>query len=138
MVRLRRLRGDSAVGVLSTVFGLTFFLGFLLFATQLSLRLYESSSLGSDAYRAARIVAGDAIQRAGPAAVAAAIAEQTAVLAHRYQASKPEIRWGDPTADDVVLEITIHMHGELVTGLDGVLGLASIHRTARVHREIEP
>ena len=138
MLRLRRLEGERAVGVLSTVFGLTFFLAFLLFATQLSLRLYESSLLGSDAYRAARVVAADRVQKGGPDAIAAAIASQTIYLANRYQADRPEIRWGDPAGDDVVVSVTIHPHGELLAGLDGLLGVSTLHRTARVHRESEP
>lgn len=134
----RRFGNDRGVGVLSTVFGLTFFLGFLLFATQLCLRLYQSSMLDADAYQAARAVARDAVQRGGPAAIAAAMAAQTTRLEERYRSARPSIQWSDAMANDVVVDITIHPPSEVVTGLDSALGLTSIHRTARVHRETEP
>ena len=129
---------DRGVGVFSTVFSLTIFLGFLLFATQLSLRLYQSSTLGADAYRSARAVADGSVQRSGPAIITAVMARETARLQSRYGADGAVVRWGDSATADVLLEVTIHPRNELLGGLDGVLGLRAIHRTARVHRETEP
>ena len=135
---LERLRGTRAAGLLSAVFGLAFFLAFMLFATQISVRLYASATITDDAYRAARIVAGGSVQRQGPDGVAAAVEAQTARLRDRYGALAPEIAWGPLDGDQVVLTLTVFPHGELIGGLDGLLGFDSIQRTVRVHREAAP
>jgi hypothetical protein len=135
---LERLRGTRAAGLLSAVFGLAFFLAFMLFATQISVRLYASATITDDAYRAARIVAGGAVQRQGPNGVAAAVEAQSARLRDRYGALTPEIVWGPLDGDQIVLSLTVHPNGELIGGLDGLLGFDSIQRTVRVHREVGP
>jgi len=134
----RAPRRERGVGVLSSTFGLAFFLGFLLFATQLTLRLYTSSTLAADAYRAARLVAGDGVQRAGPAAVQAAMGSEEARLARRYGPGRLRVTWDATDATDVVLTVSLRPDGELVGGLDRILGFTTITRTARVHREVVP
>ena len=133
--RFRRARG---VGLLSAVFGLAFFLAFMLFATQISVRLYASATITDDAYRAARVVAGDSVQRQGRDGVAAAMEAQSARLRERYDALTPEITWGPLDGDQILLTLTVHPRGELIGGLDGLLGFDTIQRTVRVHREVGP
>ncbi len=135
---LERLRGTRAAGLLSAVFGLAFFLAFMLFATQMSVRLYASATVTDDAYRAARIVAGESVQRQGPDGVAAATEAQSARLRDRYGKLTPEITWGPLDGDQIVLTLTVHPHGELIGGLDRLLGFHEIQRTVRVHREVGP
>lgn len=135
---LDRFRGTRGAGVLSALFGLTFFLAFMLFATQISVRLYASSTITDDAYRAARVVAGEAVQRQGPDGVAAAMEAQSTRLRDRYSTLAPEITWGPPDAEQIVLTLTVHPRGELIGGLDRLIGLDTIERTVRVHREVAP
>jgi hypothetical protein len=124
--------------LLSAVFGLAFFLAFMLFATQISVRLYASATITDDAYRAARIVAGESVQRQGPDGVAAAMDAQSARLRDRYRPLTPEITWGPLDGDQILLTLTVHPQGELIGGLDGLLGFDTIERTVRVHREVGP
>ena len=135
---IERLRGTRGAGVLSAMFGLAFFLAFMLFATQISVRLYASPTITDDAYRAARVVAGESVQRQGPDGVAAVIEAQSARLRERYNALAPEITWGPIDVDQITLTLTVHPHGELIGGLDGLLGFDTIRRTVRVHREVGP
>jgi hypothetical protein len=124
--------------LLSAVFGLAFFLAFMLFATQISVRLYASATITDDAYRAARIVAGESVQRQGPDGVAAAMDAQSTRLRDRYGALTPEITWGPLDGEQILLTLTVHPQGELIGGLDGLLGFDTIERTVRVHREVGP
>jgi hypothetical protein len=133
-----RFRGTRGAGLLSAVFGLAFFLAFMLFATQISVRLYASATITDDAYRAARVVAGESVQRQGRDGVAAAMEAQSARLRDRYGALTPEIKWGPLDGDQILLTLTVHPRGELVGGLDGLLGFDTIQRTVRVHREVGP
>ena len=134
----KRFRGTRAAGLLSAVFGLALFLAFMLFATQISVRLYASATVTDDAYRAARVVAGGSVQRQGPVGVAAAMEAQSTRLRDRYGTLTPEISWGPLDGDQVVLTLTVHPNGELIGGLDGLLGFDTIQRTVRVHREVGP
>ncbi len=134
----KRFRGTRAAGLLSAVFGLAFFLAFMLFATQISVRLYASATITDDAYRAARVVAGESVQGQGPVGVAAAMEAQSTRLRDRYGTLTPEITWGPLDGDQVVLTLTVHPNGELIGGLDGLLGFDKIQRTVRVHREVGP
>jgi hypothetical protein len=124
--------------LLSAVFGLAFFLGFMLFATQISVRLYASATVTDEAYRAARVVAGESVQRQGPDGVAAAMEAQSTRLRDRYGTLTPEIAWGPLDGDQIVLTLRLHPHGELIGGLDRLLGFDKIERTVRVHRETAP
>ena len=135
---ITRCREARGVGLLSAVFGLAFFLAFMLFATQISVRLYASSTITDDAYRSARIVAGDAVQRQGASGVAAAMEAQSARLRVRYGKLTPKISWGPPDADQITLTLTVHPRGEVIGGLDRLLGFDAIERTVRVHRETSP
>ena len=135
---IERFRGTRGAGLFSAVFGLAFLLAFMLFATQISVRLYASSTIADDAYRSARIVAGGAVQRQGATGVALAMEAQSARLRDRYRDLVPEITWGPPDADQIVLTLTVHPRGELIGGLDNLLGFDTIERTVHVHRETSP
>jgi len=125
--------GDRGAGLLSTSFGILFFLGFLFFAVQLLFNLYATSVVTSTAYDAARDVAtkghqpteadcDDAIVRAN---------EHLGRYADRVQFTC------DITSNlDVV---TVHVHAEnprfLGPTIDTLVGYDVIDRTVSVRVE---
>lgn len=127
----QRERGS---GLLATSLGLLFCLGFVLLLTTVAVHAYASSSVGLDARRAARHVAGDDVQRGGPAAVDAAMAAESARLTARYRAAAPEVHWSiDGDAVEVVVSVDAPGPGGELASL---LGLGRITRHALVRREV--
>lgn len=116
-------------GVLSSAFGLLFFLLFLLGAVQLLYSLYVSSVVTDAAYSAARHVAGHIVDD-GPAAEARARARFDQAVG-ALEASLVITYDGD----DVVVRVQASPPGLLPPGLGEALPYRHIDRTIRVRIE---
>lgn len=99
MSRTSTRSADDGVGLLSSIVGVTVFLVLLLFAVQLALNLYATSTVTTVAYDAARKVAGS---DGGPSSTQEAELAARSLLG-RFEANGGTLtfRW-DTTRDDVV------------------------------------
>lgn len=132
-----RAAGDRGAGLLATTFGLAMFLGFVLFATQLTVNLLARTAVTAETLDAARRVARASVQTAGPDAVRAAQAAELARLRDRFSRFDPDPDLAfvdDPTF--VVLTVAVDHPEPVLAGLDRALGLGTIERTVRVRREV--
>jgi hypothetical protein len=131
----RRGRGDAdtGAGLLSTSFGILFFLGFLFFAVQLLFNLYATSVVTSATYDAARQVATSPHHPATADELDAAVAHARQLLGG--YADRASFDW-DLSNPDVV---KLHVHAVnprlLGAGLDSLVGLDVIDRTVEVRVE---
>jgi hypothetical protein len=124
---------DRGAGLLSTSFGLLFFVGFLFFAVQLLFNLYSTSVVTSAAYDAARSIATAPQQPVTPRQLDDAV-EHARSLLGRYR-DRAAFDW-DLTDPDVV---RLHVHAVnprmLAPPLDHLVGFDSIDRTVVVRVE---
>jgi hypothetical protein len=127
------VRRDRGAGLLSTSFGILFFVGFLFFAVQLLFNLYSTSVVTSAAYDAARSVATSRSQPVTQQQLDAAIDHARSLLG-RYQ-DRATFEW-DLTNPDVV---RLHVHAVnprlLAPPLDQLVGFDVIDRTVVVRVE---
>ena len=95
---------EAGTGLVGAIVGVTIFLVLLLYAVQVALNLYATSTVTAVAFDAARQVAGSS---GGPEATAAAESRAREML-DRYEedGGTLEFEWNTERADVVVLEIT--------------------------------
>jgi hypothetical protein len=102
------MRDEAGTGMVASVVGVTAFLCLLLFATQLVLNLYATSTVTAAAFDGARIVAG---ARGGPAAEAEAEAHIRSLLSRYAAPGRLDLHWSyrdtdaEPGPDVVALEV---------------------------------
>lgn len=126
-----RPRGqDDGTGLVSSIVGVTIFLVLLLYAVQLALNLYATSTVTAVAFDAARRVAGT---EGGPSATNAAETQARAMLDH-YEDNGGSLHFvWDTTRDDVVvLEVTAERRPLLARVR---VPFQRVHRTVRVRWE---
>jgi Flp pilus assembly protein TadG len=128
-----RTNRDRGAGLLSTSFGILFFLGFLFFAVQLLFNLYATSVVTSVTYDAAREVA--------TAGHPATQADMDAAVAHAKEqlgnyASRVEFQW-DVTSDPDVVKLRVVATNPRFLGqvVDTFVGFDVIDRTVEVRVE---
>jgi hypothetical protein len=131
----RRARGDAdaGAGLLSTSFGILFFLGFLFFAVQLLFNLYATSVVTSATYDAARQVATSPHQPATQDDLDAAVAHARELLGG--YADRAVFEWD--LSDPDVVKLHVHAVNPRVLGadIDSLVGLDVIDRTVEVRVE---
>jgi hypothetical protein len=99
---------ERGTGMVSSIVGVTAFLSLLLFATQLVLNLFATSTVTAAAFDGARIVAG---ARGGPAAEAEAEARIRSLLSRYAATGHLDLQWsyrdtdGRPGPDVVALKV---------------------------------
>jgi hypothetical protein len=95
---------EAGTGLLGSIVGVTIFLVLLLYAVQLALNLYATSTVTAITFDAARQVAGS---DGGPDATGRA-EEQARGMLDRYETNGGtlDFRWDTSRADVVVLEVT--------------------------------
>jgi hypothetical protein len=114
--------GERGAGTIATLTGAVVFLAFVLFAVQLCLHLYASSTVGAVTADAAVLVAR------GGADEAAAEARARDLLGEVGE--RASFDWSASTAEVVVLHVTAPSRHVLA-----VPGLDEVDRTVRVRRE---
>lgn len=126
-------RKDEGAGLLSTSFGILFFLGFLFFAVQLLFNLYATSVITSTAYDGAREVAtkGRAPTDADCEEAKAHASEQLGRYAERVTFEC------DITSQPDAVVFTVHAVNPRFLGpaIDSFVGFDVIDRTAVVRVE---
>ena len=133
MVVPDRKDGDRGAGLLSTSFGILFFLGFLFFAVQLLFNLYATSVVTSVTYDAAREVAtvGHPATDADMEAATARARSQLGSYASRVQ-----FQWDVTSNPDVVkLRVIATNPRFLGPAIDTFVGFDVIDRTVEVRVE---
>jgi hypothetical protein len=101
---VKKRGSDDGSGLVSAIVGVTIFLVLLLYAVQLALNLYATSTVTAVAFDAARQVAGS---DGGPDATAAAEEQARGMLDHyEDNGGTLEFDWDTSRADVVVLEVT--------------------------------
>ena len=119
--------GDAGTAIVGTLVGFIIFLVLLLFATQVLVRLYAESALGSAATRAADTVASSPVPSAG---VDAAEAEAKQELGS-FGGRNTTFDWKEVDGQQVVLEV----QGRSPEFLPGLPGWSRIDRTVVVRTE---
>ncbi|HET7489154.1 MAG TPA: hypothetical protein VFJ85_14580 [Acidimicrobiales bacterium] len=128
-----RPRGEAGTGVIATVFGVTAFLAFLMFAAQVLIGLYTRSLVSAATYDAARSVAGG-----GPAPVTENDAAANAQAQLGSYGKQVAFDWhpDDPRRDiEVHLTVTGPAPSLLPDSLLHMVGLGRIERSVTVRRE---
>lgn len=121
----RHALGDRGTGLISTVAGLLAFLAFLLFAVQLLLNLYATSTVTAAAGDAARLVA--ARGNARDAAAVARAEDHARALLGRFG---EEVRFSWALDGGAVrLRVQAEAPRVVLPGLGGALGFDEIDRT---------
>jgi hypothetical protein len=125
---------ERGTGLLSSAFGVTIFLAFLLLAVQVLFHLHTSSATAGVALEGARVVAAAGTD---PAAVADAQALATAEVRGLLGDAGDDavLDWSASTSDEVVLTITVRGARVLPPQLADPIGFEVVTRTARVRRE---
>jgi hypothetical protein len=131
-----RCRDDRGTGVIASVFGVTMFLGFTLFTTQVAVHLLAVTTIDAETHDTARRIAKASVQRADPTTRRATINTELDRLGDRFR------RWDpDPTIDlvhhpdQIVLRVRVDPPNPVLAGADRLLGIGTIERTARIRRE---
>jgi Flp pilus assembly protein TadG len=128
-----RANRDRGAGLLSTSFGILFFLGFLFFAVQLLFNLYATSVVTSVTYDAARSVATSG-HPATQADMDSAITRAKEQLGN--YASRVEFQWDVSSNPDVVkLRVIATNPRFLGPAIDAFVGFDEIDRTVEVRVE---
>jgi hypothetical protein len=135
MVRTERGGRDDGAGVLSSLFGVTVFLSFLLFAVQLLLTLHATSVVTSVVYDAARSVAVRGAE-SGSDAVRADAAQHARTQLGRY-GRDATFQWLDGEPGRVTLHVRVATPRLLGIGLDRLIGIDAVDRTVTVRVEDE-
>jgi hypothetical protein len=128
-------RGSGLIGIIA---GVSVFLAFLLFAVQLLINLYATSSVSDAAWDGARQVAGARIDHRDPSSVARAEAAAEARMREELGRFSERVAfdWTGTDADAVV----VHVRGTNprfgMPGLSGPLGFDRIDRSVLVRVEV--
>jgi hypothetical protein len=133
-VRSARPNDDEGAGLIGSIAGVTVFLAFLMFATQLLMNLHTTSMVTSAAHEAARSVAGSGHGAPG-SATAQAAGEQRARLLLGQFGQRVEFDWSATTADEVVLRVRADTLRFTLPGLPAALGFDEVDRTVRARVE---
>ncbi|HWE55792.1 MAG TPA: hypothetical protein VG435_09775 [Acidimicrobiales bacterium] len=120
-------RDESGTAIVGTLVGFTIMLVLLLFATQMVVRLYATSTLTSVANRAAEQVASSPVPAADTGAAESAARSQLG----SFGASHTVFVWREADADQVVLQVTARSP-EFIPGIPG---WSRITRTVTVRTE---
>lgn len=123
---------EAGTGIISAVFGVAIFLGFVLLASQVLLDLYTRSVITSAATRGAEIVAA-----ANGGTAAEPLADATVERLLGRDASQATLSW-QVTSTEVALTVRLTTPSLLPVALGGPLGLDRITRTVVVAREALP
>jgi hypothetical protein len=128
---------DRGTGLIGTLAGVTVFLVFLLFAVQLLVDLYATSTATSAAFDGARVVAGSRADHADPLAlVVARTAAERRVRSELGDFGRTvRLDWAGSDADTVQLRIVGEAPRFLFPSLQRALGVDHIDRTVRVRVE---
>jgi hypothetical protein len=113
---------------MTAVFGVTIFLGFLLFAVQVLVHLYGTSTVSAAAFDGARLMAAEEGISCG--AAGAHVRSILGEYGGRVTVDCPEV-----TADVVSVRVVGPSPARLVDGFLSGFDLGSIERTARVRVE---
>ena len=124
---------DRGAGLLSTSFGILFFVGFLFFAAQLLFNLYATSVVTSAANDAARSVATAPTQPATRHQLDAAV-EHARSLLGKYR-DRAAFEWDLSDPDVVRLHVRAVNPRLLASPLDHLVGFDVIDRTVVVRVE---
>jgi hypothetical protein len=128
-----RTRGDRGAGLLSTSFGILFFVGFLFFAVQLLFNLYATSVVTSVTHDAARSVAtsGHPATQADMDNAEARAKEQLGDYAENVR-----FEW-DPYSNPDVVRLRVIAENPRFLGpvIDTFVGFDEIDRTVEVRVE---
>ena len=127
---MERLGGEDGSSAITAVFGVAIFLIFVLFAAQVLLHLYGTSTVTAVAFDSARLVAG-----ADGVAPAEAEAQARAALGTYGDDPGLTFDWSASDADVVVLRVTGPSPATLVSAVTELTGLDAIRREVRVRVE---
>jgi len=129
---------ERGAGLMGLIAGVSVFLVFLLFAVQLLMNLYATSSVTDAAWDGARQVAGARIDHRDPAtlsvAEAAAEVRMRAELGHF--AERVVFDWSETDAESVAVRVVGTTPRFGLPGMSGPLGFDRIERTVRVRIEV--
>ncbi len=135
--RRRRLHGDPGTGLIATFAAVIVFLAFLLFAVQLLVHLYATTSVTSAAFDGARMVAGSRTDHGDPTAVAAARGAAEVRMRDELGSFGRTVHFDWSGSDTQVVQVRLvgDAPGFLWPGLGDVAGARHIDRTVRVRVE---
>jgi hypothetical protein len=135
--RRRRLHGDPGTGLIATFAAVIVFLAFLLFAVQLLVRLYATTSVTSAAFDGARMVAGSRTDHGDPAAITAAHTAAEARMRSELGSFGRTVHfdWSGSDAQVVQVRLEGEAPGFLWPGLGDIAGARHIDRTVHVRVE---
>jgi hypothetical protein len=122
------LRGDEGNGPVTAVFGVGVFLAFLLFAVQVMLHLYGTSTVSAAAFDGARLMAAE--DGISCAAAGSHVRDVLGPYGARVSVTCP-VR----TAEVVAVQVVGPSPAPLVDGFLSGFDLGAIDRTARVRVE---
>ena len=128
--------GERGTGLIGRAAGVAVFLVFMLFAVQLCVNLYATSTVTAAGYDAARSVASHRVDHADPAIVAGARRRAEARLRHLLGdvGRDAEVRW---TVDDqsVRLHLRVQSPTILPRSVAGEVAMGTVDRTFEVRIE---
>jgi hypothetical protein len=132
-----RCRADAGTGLIASFAAVVVFLAFLLFAVQLLVGLYATTSVTSAAFDGARLVAGDRVDHADAVALAGARQAGEARIRSELGAfgRTASIDWSGSTDQEVEVRVQGNAPRFLFPGLQDTLGTDHIDRTVRVRVE---
>ena len=132
-----RVRGDAGTGLIASFAAVIVFLAFLLFAVQLLVGLYATTTVTSAAFDGARMVAGSRADHHDPVALAGAEAAADARIRSELGTfgRAVDIDWRG--SDDQVVQVRVVGDAPrfLWPGLQDTVGAGHIDRTVRVRVE---
>jgi hypothetical protein len=136
-VRSRLAPTDQGAGLISSIAGVTVFLAFMLFAVQLLVNLYTTTTVTDATHEGARVVASRQVDHSNPAAVAQAQEQAAGQIRESLGplGDDAELDWSASTPSEVAVRVRVRSPRFLVPGLQGALGLDTVDRTVRVRVE---
>ncbi|HEY5153269.1 MAG TPA: hypothetical protein VIJ47_00950 [Acidimicrobiales bacterium] len=135
---MRNGRSDRGAGLIGLIAGVSVFLVFLLFAVQLLINLYATSSVTDAAWDGARQVAGARIDHGDPSALVTAEAAGDARMRAELGRFSERVTfdWSGTDADSVVVRVRGTTPRFGLPGISVPLGFDAIDRTVRVRVEV--
>lgn len=129
-------REERGTGLVGTLAGVIVFLVLLLFAVQLSVNLYATTTVTAAGFDAARLVASKEVDHADPGSVAAARMRGEARFRSLMGAAgdRAVLHWSGG-ADTVRLQVTLHTPTILPRSFGGRVAFGRIDRTFEVRVE---
>jgi hypothetical protein len=129
--------GDRGAGLIGTIAGVTVFLAFLLFAVQLLVNLYTTTTVTGAAHEGVQMVASHEVDHHDSVAVANARAEAEAEVRGLLGevGDRAELDWSASTPDEVALRVRVSTPRFLLPSLQASLGFDEVDRTVRARVE---